>query len=343
MKAVVCTAWGQYEDLEVQESPLPAIAAGCVRIRVRFAAVSRGTLVMIAGQYQRDLKLPYVPGTEVVGVISEVAPDVDRFAPGDCVAASVDWGGLAEYAVASVHTTYAIPVGLPMAAATAMTVTYPTAYCALAWKARIEPGDTVLVTGAAGGVGMAAVSVAKLLGAAVIAVASTREKASIAKAAGADHVIDLSVDDLYAEVRRITSGRGASVVFDVVGGDQMGTLLKCAAEEGRVLIVGFSSGSAAAIPSNIALVRNLDVMGFNFGRFIGWGRTDERARFEPRVRAAVEFLLRSAANGLLLLPSAPCFPLGQFKQAFREVAERRSTGRVLLEITPSHHPSEEHT
>src|SRR5689334_10126349 len=217
MKALVCESWREFDQLEVKDIPSPALRPGGVRIRVAAAGVSFATQLVVAGKYQRKPPLPFVPGTEAVGTVLESAPDVpDPLPPGTRVFAVLDWGAMAEEAVADAIHVVPIPEGLPLEPAVAFPISYPTAGAALLWRAKLAPGQWVLVQGAAGGVGLAAVEIGKALGARVIARAGAGKHALL-RERGADAVLD-SAQPFREEVRRITGGRGVAAVLDVLGG-----------------------------------------------------------------------------------------------------------------------------
>jgi NADPH2:quinone reductase len=336
MKALLCEKFGQYRDLRYCEIDPPQLDAGQVRFAVHYATAGFGQTVVIAGKYQRKPPLPFVPGTEAAGVVLEVAPDVTRFRPGDRVTASLDWGGYAEQAVASASTTWHVPDGVPLETAASVPLTYGTAYAALHWRARLRPGETVLVYGAAGGVGLPAVEVARLAGAQVIAVAGSPERAHVAKEHGAHHVIvhrDGAGDDsLASQVFAATGGRKVDVVFDSVGGKFFDAALRCIRPEGRILLIGFASNDIPQIPANILLVKNAEVIGFWFGLYLGWGPVDERELYQERLRGLMDTLFAHVGAGELKPTSSVIYPLPRLADAFDEVLARRAVGRALVRV-----------
>ena len=249
--------------------------------------MSFATSLVTEGRYQRKPPLPFSPGTEIAGVIDAVAPDVSHLAVGNRVCAGIDWGGHAEQAVTDATTVYRIPDELPFDIAPQLPLSYGTAYAALAWRARVRPGETLLVHGAAGAVGLAAVEFGKALGARVVATASTADKLALAREHGADETILFPSATALDDVKSLLP-RGAEVIFDPIGGDAFDLSLRCVANSGRILVIGFAGGRIQQIPANILLVKDVAVLGFNFGDYVGWGRVDERKRHEPEMHAAME-------------------------------------------------------
>lgn len=334
MKAIVCHAFGDFHDLKVEETPAPPLVAGGVRIAVEAASISFATSLWVAGKYQHKPPMPFVPGGEFVGTVIACAPDARRFKPGDRVLAISGWGGYAEEAVVTEHTVYPLPAGIDAGAALHLATSYATAYGALVWRAKLEPGETLLVLAAAGGVGLAAVEVGRVLGAKVIAAAGGAEKCAIALAHGAQAAIDYSSGDLRAEIRRATNDQGLNVVFDPVGGASFDAALRSLMPGGRHVVIGFAGGSIPQIPANLLLVKNIAVMGFNIGMWYGWSENDERAKHESDMRAAFERIFAWYADGRLQPLVSQVYPLASFAQAQDAVLERRSVGKVVLQIKP---------
>lgn len=332
MRALVCEAWGHYRTLVPSRVPVPALQAGHVRVRIHHATVSFGQTLIIAGTYQRKPPLPFVPGTEVSGVVAEVAPGVTDLAVGDRVAACLDWGGYAEEAVIDAATVYPLPRDFDLAAAATLPLTWGTPWAALHWRGGLAPGKSVLVFGAGGGVGLAAVEIARAAGAKVFAAASSAEKHAAALAHGAHHALPAEPSQLIAAVHELTAGRGVDLVFDPVGGDLFDAALRVTAPEGRILVIGFAGGRIAQAPTNILLVKNIEVIGFNYGLYIGWSPPDSRHRFAPRVKAAMAGIVEACARGGLRPEVAARFPLEGFGDAFDRVTGRHSIGRVVLDL-----------
>jgi NADPH2:quinone reductase len=331
MLAVRCHTWMPYRDLEIEDVPIPEPGDGQVRIAVHYAGMSFATSLVTEGRYQRKPPLPFSPGTEIAGVIDVVAPGITHLKPGDRVCAGIDWGGQAEYAVTDATTVYRIPDELPFDIAPQIPLSYGTSYAALAWRARVQPGETVLIHGAAGAVGLAAVEFAKALGANVVATASAVEKLALAKEHGADHTVIFPSATALDDLRSLLP-KGAEVVFDPIGGDAFDLSLRCIANSGRILVIGFAGGRIQQVPANILLVKDVSVLGFNFGNYVGWGRTDERKRHEPAMRAAMEQIFSWYRAGKIRPVSSHRFPLRQYREAMETVLSRRSMGKVVLEM-----------
>ena len=336
MLAVRCHRWMPYQQLELEDVPVPIPGPGQVRIAVHYAGMSFATSLVTEGRYQRKPPLPFSPGTEIAGMVDAVASDVTHLKPGDRVCAGIDWGGHAEVAVTDATTVYRLPDEFPFDVAPQIPLSYGTSYAALTWRAKLRPGETVLVHGAAGAVGLAAVEFAKAIGAAVVATASTLEKLAIAREHGADDAILFPSDSALDDIRsRLPNG--ADLVFDPIGGDAFDLSLRCVANSGRILVIGFAGGRIQQIPANILLVKDVAVLGFNFGNYVGWGRVDERKRHEPAMRAAMEQIFIWYHEGKVRPISSHRFPLREFRTAMETVLRRRSMGKVVLEMPVVQH------
>lgn len=327
MRAVICDHWGGFEELTLREVPPPAMRPGGVRIRVEAAGVSFATQLVVAGRYQRRPPLPFAPGTEVAGTVLEVAPGVTHLHPGMQVFAVLDWGGFAEEAVAdAIHVT-PLPAGRDIAAAVAMPISYPTAAGALIWRGGLAAGEWVLVHGAGGGVGLAGVEVAKALGARVIARAGAAKHEAL-RARGADAVLDSAAP--FREEVRALSGGGVRLVLDPLGGDTFDDSLRCLAEGGTLLSIGYAAGAIPQVTANILLLKNIGVAGFNWGAYVGWSPGDHRDLHAARVGALWRRLAGWWAEGRLDPLVHARFPLADFQAAMAEVRNRRALGRVVL-------------
>ena len=267
MRGVFVQEWTAFENLPLEEVPEPPLRPRQLRIRVQAAGVSFATSLVVQGTYQRKPPLPFVPGTEVAGIVEEVGPEVARFRPGDRVIAVLDWGGLAERATALEVNTFRIPDSLDFPRAISFTNSYGTSAAALTWPhlLNLRAGETLLVHGATGGVGLAAVEIGKILGATVIATAGSAEKLAVARKHGADHAIDYRDAPFRDTVLDLTGGKGADAILDPVGGDVFDQSLRCIAPEGRISPIGFAGGRIPQIPANILLVKNVTVCGLNMG------------------------------------------------------------------------------
>ncbi|QYY30124.1 NADPH:quinone oxidoreductase family protein [Cupriavidus pinatubonensis] len=329
---LVCSRWCHWSELELQRIARRPLAPGQVRIRVRHAGVGFALSLFVSGKYQRKPPLPFTPGTEAAGEIIEVAPDVTRLRPGQRVAAALDWGGFAQEVVTTADTVYPVPDALDLASAAALPVTYGTVWAALAWRAVLQPGETMLVHGASGSLGTAAVQVGRLMGARVIATASTEAKREAALHNGAAHALSSDPQSLAAEVKALCPAGGVDVVFDPVGGDLFDASLRCAAPGGRLLSIGYAGGRIPEVPANLLLVKNLSVIGFNYGYYIGWGLTDERSRFAPQVQDVVGKIMHAVANREMPKPVLQHFGLHQWLEAVDTTMSRRAIGKVMLDM-----------
>jgi NADPH2:quinone reductase len=326
MRALICRQWGGVDELTVGDAPVPEPAPGEVLIRVKATAVNYADSIMVAGRYQTKPPLPFSPGLETAGVVAACGREVSTLKPGDRVMAILAYGGLAEFAVAPATETYVIPHGMSFAEAGAFPIAYISSHVAIRWQGRLEAGETLLVLGAAGGVGLAAVEIGKAMGAHVIAAASTPEKLAAAVEHGADATIDYSTDQLTDRVMALTEGRGADVCFDPVGGSLFDAALSSLGWGGRILLVGFVAG-VPQIPANRLLVKHRAALGSSL-RYFRWHAPE-------KLRGSVDELFRWYGEGRL----KPCvthrLPLEQSVEAIRLLTERRAHGKVVVELEPS--------
>ncbi|MEQ9640704.1 MAG: NADPH:quinone oxidoreductase family protein [Alphaproteobacteria bacterium] len=332
MRAVVCRQFTTYHDLKLEQVPEPDLGPGAVLIDVKAAGVSFATSLVVSGRYQRKPPLPFSPGTEIAGVVLEVAPDVTRFRPGDRVYAHLDWGGHAQQVVARAIAVQPLPDALSFAAGTALPASYGTALGALTWATELKPGETLLVHAAAGALGSACVQVGRALGARVIGTAGDPAKRALASRAGCDAVVDYGEDDWPRQVKDLTDGRGVDVVADPVGGKVAELSLRALAQHGRLLTLGYTSGAIPALPANLLLVKNLSAIGFNYGTYLGWSPNDERVKHAPAVAALHRRLHAWAEAGLVRPFVSHRFPLAQFTEALETVLGRRALGKVVLDM-----------
>jgi NADPH:quinone reductase len=336
MRAMICRQWGGPEDLRLEEVEPAPLKAGQVRIRIKAAGVSFATTLVIAGKYQRKPPLPFAPGTEASGVVVETDPACKRVKVGDEVVAVLDWGGLAEEVVAHEVNVFAKPRTVGFVEAIQLAISYPTAAGALTWSVAldVQKGQTLLVHAAAGGVGMAAVEIGKILGATVLATAGGARKTAFAKAHGADHVIDYAATDFREEVLKLTNGRGVDRVFDPVGGEVFNQSLRCMAVEGRICPIGFAGGTIPQIPANILLIKTLAVTGFNYGYYVGWSPHDARFEQANRTFALMERIRGWCEAGFCRPHVDRTFRLDEATEAMRALLERSVTGRVAIVMEP---------
>ncbi|TAK47228.1 MAG: NADPH:quinone oxidoreductase family protein [Xanthobacteraceae bacterium] len=332
MRAVVCHRFCDYHDLRVEDFPEPGLPPRGVRIAVEFASLSFSISLWIAGKYQVKPPLPFVPGAEIVGRVLETAPGVAVCRPGQRVLAFVGWGGYAEQAVSHESTVYPLPEEIDSAAALHLGISYCTAYGALVWRANLTAGETLLVLAGAGGAGLAAVEVGRAMGARIIAAAGGAGKCAIARDHGAHATIDYQKEELSDAVHRLMPGQGLNVVFDPVGGSLSEAALRSLRLGGRLVSIGFASGSMPQIQPNLLLVKNVSLLGFNFGAYVGWSPVDERERYEPQVRAIIQRLFEWYAQGNICPLAAGIYPLERFTEALDALLGRSTVGKVALRV-----------
>lgn len=322
MRAMVCREWGGPAKLVLDELPSPPLGAGQLRIRVRAAGVNFPDLLIIQKKYQLQPPLPFVPGAEVSGDVLEVGEGVRGFAPGMPVAALCGIGGFAEEVVVDAAQAAPLPPGTPYPLAAGLILAWGTSWHALRDRAALQPDETVLVLGAAGGVGLAAVAIAKAVGARVIAAVGDADKAALCREHGADAVILYESEDLREAVKRLTDGRGVDVVYDPVGGRFAEPAFRSLAWRGRHLVIGFAAGDIPNLPFNLALLKGASLVGVFWGEFV---------RREPeRHRQGMAELLGWIAEGRVRPLVSRTYALAEAPQALRDLAERRATGKVVV-------------
>ena len=322
MKAVLCQGFGPPEDLVMADVPSPQLRPGQAKIKVRACGVNFPDVLMIQGLYQLKPPFPFTPGLEVAGDIIDVAGNVDRLHVGQRVAATMMYGGFAEEVVVPASAVSAMPAEMSYEHGAGFPLVYGTAHVALTRRGQLKAGESLLVLGAAGGVGLAAVELGKLLGARVIAAASTRDKLALALSYGADDLIDYTSENLRDSIKTLTDGRGVDVIFDPVGGDIFDQAVRRIAWEGRYLVIGFASGRIPSLPTNIALLKNASLVGVFWGAYL---------QNDPSViRDSFAQLATWYAAGKLKPHIHKTYPLHDAASALRELLERRVMGKVLL-------------
>jgi NADPH2:quinone reductase len=312
--------------LRLTEWPIPECGPQDVRVRVRAAALNFPDLLMTEGKYQHKPPLPFVAGMECAGEVEAVGSQVRLYRPGDKVCFNAHGGAFIEQLVAAESALRPLPEGLDFAQGAAYGVTALTAWVALVRRGALQRGETLLVHGASGGTGIAAVQLGRYLGATVIATGASAQKLEAARTAGADHCLPLrdGTTGLADEVKQLTHGRGADVIFDPVGGDLFDASVRCIAWGGRLLLIGFAGGRIATLPTNLALIKGFSVVGVRAGEY---GRRDPQRGEENR--RAVEAL---AAQGVFRPSIGARFPFERAKDAYRAMAERRAAGKIVLEM-----------
>jgi len=323
MRAVQCKAWGELDNIALAQVPAAAAPGpGRVAIDVVAAGVNFADVLMITGKYQERPLPPFTPGLEVAGRVRAVGEGVSRLRPGDRVLAMLDHGGFAEEVVASQSDVFEIPDGMGFAEAAGFAIAYGTSHGALVWRAGLKPGELLLVLGAAGGVGLTAVEIGKAMGARVIACAGGPEKLEIARAHGADYLIDYRTENIRGRVREIAEGRGADVVYDPVGGESFEAALRAVAWSARLVVVGFAGGKVQQIPANVLLVKNLAVHGLYWGSY--------RRHSAERLPGAFAELFGWWREGWLKPFVSARYDLAEARAALDELAQRRATGKIVL-------------
>ncbi len=322
MKALRCHAFGPVGELTVDEIPSPVPGSNDVVIAVKAAGVNFPDTLIVQGKYQLKPGLPFTPGSEFAGRVKEVGREVTRVKPGDAVVGLAPYGGFAEEAVVDAGSVIALPQRVDPTAAAALMMAHGTSLHALKDRARLAAGETLLVLGAAGGVGLAAVEIGKLLGATVIAAASTDAKLDLCRSRGADAAINYAGEDLKERIRALTDGRGVDVVFDPVGGPYAAPALRSIAWNGRYLVVGFAAGEIPQVPLNLPLLKGYSIVGVYWGTF---------TRREPAANAAnTQLLLDWAASGRLRPLISARYPLSRAVAALTAMMRREVTGKVVI-------------
>jgi NADPH2:quinone reductase len=318
----VCKAWGPPESLVIEDrAPLEA-APGKVVVSVKAASVKFSDTLLIQNKYQTKPELPFIPGSEVTGVVKAVGAGVEGWKVGDRVGAQTTYGGYAEEVLAEPERLAAIPEGVDFASATGLSSTYGTSYYALVDRGQLRAGEWLLVLGAAGGVGLAAVEIGKVLGARVIACASSAHKLAVCREHGADETINYVDEDMRARVKAITGGRGVDVVYDPVGGPYSELALRDMAWGGRHLVIGFTAGEISKIALNLPLIKGCSIVGVWIGAF---------AKHEPqRHRANAKEVWKWFAEGKIRPHISGTYPLEQAADALNAIAGRKVAGKVVL-------------
>jgi NADPH2:quinone reductase len=310
------------ESLILDDIPAPEPGPGQVRLRLEACGVNFGDTLLIHGKYQEKPALPFSPGAEVCGVVDKLGEGVTGLTVGQRVAAMVGNGGFAEMAVASASACVPTPEGMEPAIAAAFLIAYGTSHVALEYRARLQPGERLMVLGAAGGVGLTAVEIGKLMGAEVIACARGADRLAICKQMGADHLIDTSSEDIKARGKELG---GVDVVYDPVGGEQFRAALSACRPEARMIPLGVASGDIPQIPANLLLVKNIDVLGFYWGAY---------RQFKPKVLTdSIATLFKWWSEGKLHPHVSHTLPLAQAGEAIALLADRKATGKVVVDCT----------
>lgn len=322
MRAVVVDRLMEPSELKVREADPPKLAPGCVAVDVRAAGCNFFDILMCQGKYQMKPPLPFIPGAEAAGVVAEVAGDVKGVAAGDHVLLSTPLGAFAERVVAPARAVWKMPEKMSFEEGAALPIVYPTSYAALVYRAKIEPGEWLLVHAAAGGVGIAAVQIGRALGARVIATAGGPEKLEVARSAGGEVLIDYEREDFVERVMEATGGKGAAVIYDSVGGDVFDRSLKCIAWSGRLLVIGFAGGRIPEVKANRILLKNVSVVGLHWGAY---------AIHEPaRIPETMNALFRLYDEGKIRPVIFRTYPLERISDALVALGGRKTWGKVIV-------------
>ena len=330
MRAAIVEEFGPIESHRMGELPDPRPGPGQVIVAVRATAVNFVDLLVVTGKYQFLPPRPFVPGKLPVGVVSEIGSGVAHLKRGDRVLTLAEQGGYAEKVCVEETQCFKLPASMSFIAAAAMALVYDTSWFALRERGRLAPGETVLVLGSTGGVGLASIQLAKALGARVLAGVSGPDKASLALDAGADDIIDLSKDNLKDSLREQVyaknSGKGADVVVDPIGGDAFDAAIRAVAWRGRLVVVGFAAGRIPTVKVNYLLLKNIEVSGIQV--------SDYRKRTPDLMAKCIDEIFALFEAGKLKPASTATYPLAQFAQAMQDVANRRVRGRIVLVQDP---------
>jgi NADPH2:quinone reductase len=325
MRAVIAREFGAPESYAIEELPTPQPGPGEVRIAVRRAGISFVDVLMAAGRYQVKPPLPYIPGTELAGVVDAVGEGVTRLKIGDRVSGGGMGGSMGEMAIVPASGPLKLPHAMSFDEASVFRVSYATAYYALVQRGELKAGETVLVLGAGGAVGVAAIQVAKALGARVIGAASSEAKRALALRAGADAAVDNRAADYRDRLKALTDNKGVDVVVDPVGGPATEPAFRALAWKGRHLVIGFAAGEIPKLPVNLALLKGADLRGVDIRQF---------GIFEPEQSAKnVDAVVELHARGLLRPQIARTYPFEQFAEAMQAAASGEVAGRIILEVS----------
>ena len=324
MRALVCKEYGPPSQLILDDLDDPKPSKGQILIKVKAAGINFPDVLSIEGKYQVKTEPPFIPGNEASGIIEAVGEGVERFKPGDQVITMSKGGAFAEKCVSDENTTIPLFSALNFSQGAGFMVTYGTSYHALKQSAKLKEGETILVLGAAGGVGVTAIEIAKAMGAKVIAAASSNEKLEFAKGIGADELINYSETPLKEKVKEITEGKGADIVYDPVGGELSDAALRATAWHGRYLVIGFASGDIPKFAANILLLKEASAIGVWWGT---WAAKNPHKHIQN-----IEELGVMIASGHITPRVTEEFAMDQYKEAFEVITERRARGKVILKM-----------
>jgi NADPH:quinone reductase len=324
MKAILCTHFGSADELELADIPQPQAGPGEAVVRVKAAALNFFDTLIIAGKYQQKPPFPFSPASEFAGIVECIGDGVTDVTPGDRVMSFTGWGAAREYVAVPARQLVKLPEKLDFERAAALNVTYGTSLYALRERAQLKPGETLAVLGAAGGTGLAAIEIGKILGARVIACASSNEKLTVAREHGADETVNYASENLRDALRRLGGEHGIDVVYDPVGGPYAEPAVRSLAWLGRYLVVGFTAGEIPKLPLNLVLLRSCDIRGVFWGT---WGKREPQA-----LRALLADIARWCAEGKLSVHVHAVYPLTEIAAALGEIADRKVVGKIVLRV-----------
>jgi NADPH2:quinone reductase len=322
MKAILCNRFCTPNELELADIPEPQARPGEAVVRIKAAALNFFDTLIIAGKYQHKPPFPFSPAAEFSGVVESVGPGVTTVAPGDRVMANTGWGAAREAVAVSAELLVKLPDDLDFDRAAGLTVTYGTTLYALRVRAELQAGETLVVLGASGGTGLATIELGKIMGARVIACASSDEKLDFARSHGADETVNYASEDLRAALKKLGGERGIDVVYDPVGGPYAEPALRSLGWEGRYLVVGFAAGEIPKIPLNLVLLKSCDIRGVLWG---AWVRREPQAQL-----ALMSEIVRWCAQGKLSAHVHAVYPLAETAKALKAIADRKVMGKVVL-------------
>lgn len=322
MKAVLCKEYGPAEKLVIEDIPAPSIGADGVLIEVKAAGINFPDTLIIENKYQFKPPLPFIPGTEVAGIVKQVGETVSQVKPGDKVMGFAFVGAYAEQIVVPAASCFPMPDTFSFEEAAAFTMIYGTSYYALKQRGQLRSGETLLVLGASGGVGMAAVELGKLMGATVIAAGGNNDKLAVCQERGADHIVNYNDADWKDQVKQLTGGNGADVIYDAVGGEYTQTALRCINWGGRLLVIGFASGDIPQLAANLTLLKSSSVVGVFWGASLAKEPEANQENFKE--------LFNWSMEGKIKPYVCASYPLEQVADAMNLLLQRKAVGKVVL-------------
>jgi NADPH2:quinone reductase len=324
MKAILCTHFGSPDELELADIAQPQAGPGEAVVRVRAAALNFFDMLIIAGKYQHKPPFPFSPAAEFAGIVESIGAGVTEVSPGDRVMGYMGWGAARESVAVAARQLVKLPENLDFERAAGLTVTYGTTLYALRERAQLQPGETLVALGASGGTGLATIELGKMMGARIIACASSDEKLAFARGHGADDTVNYAVEDLREALKRLGGEHGIDVVYDPVGGRYAEPAVRSLAWQGRYLVVGFAAGDIPKLPLNLVLLRGCDIRGVFWG---AWTKREPQAQ-----RASMTDIARWCVEGKLSAHVHAVYPLAEIATALKAIADRKVMGKIVLRL-----------